>query len=72
VNFTPADAPPLRALLDEMSSCADPDRYIELNHRFHMGLYKLSRRERLIALQDLRRVARGFTGAGGVAGEGLR
>ena len=50
VNFTPADAPPLRALLDEMTSCADPDRYIELNHRFHMGLYQLSRRERLIAL----------------------
>jgi DNA-binding GntR family transcriptional regulator len=33
-----------------MSSCAGPERYVELNHRFHMSLYKLSRRERLIGL----------------------
>jgi DNA-binding GntR family transcriptional regulator len=49
-NFKPTDAQPLREILDEMSSCADPERYVELNHRFHMSLYKLSRRERLIGL----------------------
>jgi DNA-binding GntR family transcriptional regulator len=50
LNFTAADAPPLREILAAMRCCADPDQYIELNHRFHMGLYRLSGRERLVNL----------------------
>jgi DNA-binding GntR family transcriptional regulator len=33
-----------------MRVCSDPERYVELNHRFHMSLYRLSGRERLIEL----------------------
>jgi DNA-binding GntR family transcriptional regulator len=50
MNFTPNDAPPLREILDEMHSCAEPKRYVELNHHFHMSLYKLSRMQRLVDL----------------------
>lgn len=50
LNFKATDAPPLREILDEMRSCSDPTRYVELNHRFHMKLYKLSGMERLIDL----------------------
>jgi len=49
-NFKPSDAPPLQDILDEMSSCTDPERYVELNHRFHMRLYRLSKRNRLVDL----------------------
>jgi DNA-binding GntR family transcriptional regulator len=49
-NFKPTDALPLLEILDEMRGCSDPDRYVELNHRFHISLYRLSRRERLIEL----------------------
>jgi DNA-binding GntR family transcriptional regulator len=52
LNFTAADAPPLQEILEAMHSCTDADRYIELNHRFHMRLYKLSGRERLVDLID--------------------
>lgn len=60
LNFTAADAPPLQEILDAMRSCPDPDQYIELNHRFHMGLYKLSGRARLVDLID---TLRGISGA---------
>jgi DNA-binding GntR family transcriptional regulator len=49
-NFAPSDSPALQALLDEMSSCPDAARYVELNHRFHMALYRLSKRDRLVEL----------------------
>jgi DNA-binding GntR family transcriptional regulator len=49
-NFKPSDAPPLRDILDEMASCTDAARYVELNHRFHMGLYRLSKLNRLVEL----------------------
>jgi DNA-binding GntR family transcriptional regulator len=49
-NFEPHHAPPLQEILDEMASCTDPERYIELNHRFHMRLYRLSKRNRLVDL----------------------
>ena len=49
-NFEPPDARPLQQILDEMSSCTDAARYIALNHRFHMSLYRLSRRNRLVDL----------------------
>ena len=50
LNFTSDNAPPLRRILREMRTCTDAARYIELNHRFHMSLYALSHRERLVAL----------------------
>jgi DNA-binding GntR family transcriptional regulator len=50
LNFTPDDAPPLHEILREMRTCTDATRYIELNHRFHMSLYELSHRRRLVAL----------------------
>jgi len=50
LNFKPTDAPPLREILDEMRSCSDQMRYVELNHQFHMKLYKLSGMERLLDL----------------------
>jgi DNA-binding GntR family transcriptional regulator len=58
-NFAPEDAPPLQRLLDEMSSCADAARYVELNHRFHMALYRLSERDRLVELISQLRAASG-------------
>jgi len=60
LNFTAADAPPLQEILEAMRSCADPDQYIALNHRFHMGLYKLAGRARLVDLID---TLRGVSGA---------
>lgn len=61
LNFKTADAPPLREILDEMRSCSDPTRYVELNHRFHMTLYKLSGMERLIDLiAGLRNASGGY------------
>jgi DNA-binding GntR family transcriptional regulator len=59
LNFTAADAPPLRDILEAMHSCTDADQYVELNHRFHMRLYKLSGRERLVNLIDNLRGASG-------------
>jgi DNA-binding GntR family transcriptional regulator len=57
VEFRPADAPPLRALLAEMRECRDSDRYVELNHKFHMGVYRISARERLIEMIEHLRMA---------------
>ncbi len=57
VNFEPADAAPLRALIAEMRSCRDPERYVDLNHRFHMSVYALSRRQHLVELIDQLRLA---------------
>ncbi|TDF92661.1 MULTISPECIES: GntR family transcriptional regulator [Arthrobacter] len=51
-NFQAEDAAPLQALIDEMSRCVDPDRYVELNHQFHMGLYRLSKMDQLVELID--------------------
>jgi DNA-binding GntR family transcriptional regulator len=54
-RFQPQDAPPLIALLDEMRSTSDPVRYVERNQAFHLGLYRLSGRSRLVAMiEDLR------------------
>jgi DNA-binding GntR family transcriptional regulator len=49
-NFTPDDAPALREMLDRMTDCRDPDLYTELNHAFHMSLYQLCGRRRLVEL----------------------
>lgn len=56
-NFTPADAPALRELIAQMRVCRDADEYVELNHLFHMGIYRLSKRERLIEMIEQLRMA---------------
>ena len=43
-------APPLEALLDEMSTGPGASRYIELNQRFHNELYSYSERPRLVEM----------------------
>jgi DNA-binding GntR family transcriptional regulator len=54
-RFQPEDAPPLSAILDEMRATSDPVRYVERNQVFHLALYRLSRRSRLVAMiEDLR------------------
>jgi DNA-binding GntR family transcriptional regulator len=59
--FRPADAQPLRAILDEMAVCTDASRYVELNHVFHMRMYGLARRPRLVKLiDDLRNASNAY------------
>jgi DNA-binding GntR family transcriptional regulator len=54
-RFQPQDAPPLVAMLDEMRATSDPVRYVERNQGFHLSLYRLSARARLVAMiEDLR------------------
>jgi DNA-binding GntR family transcriptional regulator len=54
-RFQPQDAPPLAAILDEMRATRDPVRYVERNQAFHLALYRLSGRSRLVAMiEDLR------------------
>ncbi|WP_109212349.1 MULTISPECIES: GntR family transcriptional regulator [Microbacterium] len=56
-NFTPADAPALRELIAQMRVCRDADQYVELNHHFHMGIYRLAQRERLVEMIEQLRMA---------------
>ena len=54
-RFQSQDAPPLIAILDEMRDTSDPVRYVERNQAFHVRLYRLSGRARLVAMiEDLR------------------
>ena len=54
-QFQAQNAPPLSAILDEMHATSDPVRYVERNHHFHLCLYRLSKRPRLVAMiEDLR------------------
>lgn len=54
-HFQAQDAPPLIALLDEMHATNDAVRYIELNQQFHMQLYSLAGRTRLVTMiEELR------------------
>ena len=54
-RFRPEDAPQLSAILDEMRATSDPVRYVERNQTFHLALYRLSGRARLVAMiEDLR------------------
>lgn len=46
-NFTAEDGVPLRALIAQMRTCTDAEEYVELNHRFHMGIYRVANRTRL-------------------------
>jgi DNA-binding GntR family transcriptional regulator len=54
-RFQTPDAPPLIAILDDMRDTSDPVRYVERNQAFHVRLYRLSGRSRLVAMiEDLR------------------
>ena len=54
-RFQAEDAPTLVAILDEMRATNDPVHYVERNQAFHMSLYRLSGRSRLVAMiEDLR------------------
>jgi DNA-binding GntR family transcriptional regulator len=54
-HFQAQDAPPLIAMLDEMRDTGDAARYVELNQQFHLSLYRLGGRSRLLALiEELR------------------
>ena len=54
-SFQAKDASPLAAILDEMYATGDAVRYVELNQQFHLRLYRLSGRVRLITMiEELR------------------
>jgi DNA-binding GntR family transcriptional regulator len=54
-HFQAQDAPPLIGLLDEMLETRDAVRYVELNHQFHLRLYRLGGRSRLVTMiEELR------------------
>ena len=54
-HFQAQDAPPLVAILDEMYTTGDAARYVELNHQFHLSLYRLGGRSRLLEMiEELR------------------
>ncbi len=53
--FQTQDAPPLLALLDEMLITSDAPLYVERNQQFHLRLYSLAGRSRLlIMIEELR------------------
>ncbi len=53
--FKAGDAPPLAALLDVMRDTSDAVFYVQCNRQFHLKLYSLSRRPRLVTMiEDLR------------------
>ena len=55
VHFQAQDAPPLIAILDEMFATSDAVRYVELNQQFHLRLYRLGGRARLVTMiEELR------------------
>jgi DNA-binding GntR family transcriptional regulator len=54
-HFKAQDAPPLIAILDEMHATSDAARYVELNQQFHLSLYRLGGRSRLLEMiEELR------------------
>jgi len=54
-HFQAQDAPPLVAILNEMYTTGDAARYVELNHQFHLSLYGLGGRSRLLTMiEELR------------------
>jgi DNA-binding GntR family transcriptional regulator len=55
--ITPEAAGAARDVLDQMADCDDPARYVALNHEFHMTLYELSGRARLVEMIDALRNA---------------
>ena len=54
-RFQAPDAPPLVAILDEMHATSDAVLYVERNQQFHVRLYGLSGRPRLVSMiEELR------------------
>ncbi len=54
-HFQAQNAPPLVAILDEMHTTGDAARYVELNQQFHLSLYRLGGRVRLVTMiEELR------------------
>jgi DNA-binding GntR family transcriptional regulator len=54
-HFKAQDAPPLIAILDEMRDTRDAARYVALNQQFHLSLYSLPGRTRLVTMiEELR------------------
>ena len=54
-HFQAHDSAPLIALLDEMHTTSDATRYVALNQQFHLSLYSLGGRSRLLTMiEELR------------------
>src|SRR5579863_5571267 len=54
-HFQAQDAPPLVTILDEMHTTDDAARYVKLNQHFHLSLYRLGGRSRLVTMiEELR------------------
>jgi DNA-binding GntR family transcriptional regulator len=54
-RFKDQDASSLVAILDEMRDTRDAARYVELNQQFHLSLYRLGGRSRLLTMiEELR------------------
>jgi DNA-binding GntR family transcriptional regulator len=54
-HFQAQDAPPLVAILDEMRDTSDAALYVQRNQQFHLKLYSLSGRSRLVTMiEELR------------------
>ena len=54
-RFQAQHAPPLVAILDEMRDTDDANRYVELNQQFHLHLYRIGGRSRLLSMiEELR------------------
>ena len=56
-RFDPARGDALAAMLDEMAAGPGVERYLELNLRFHSGLYELAGRPRLVEMIETLRDA---------------
>jgi DNA-binding GntR family transcriptional regulator len=60
-HFQVQDAPPLVAILDEMYATSDPALYVERNQQFHLRLYSLSGRSRLVTMiEELRNASNAY------------
>lgn len=56
-HFQDQDAPPLVVVLDEMHAASDAVLYVERNQQFHLRLYRLSGRSRLLTMIEELRTA---------------
>ncbi len=60
-HFQVQDAPPLVALLDEMHATMNTALYVEMNQQFHLKLYHLAGRSRLILMiEELRNASNAY------------
>lgn len=60
-HFQAQDAPALTAILDEIAATSDAVRFVVLNHQFHMQLYRLAGRPRLLTMiEDLRNASNAY------------